>query len=107
MPHEEITMRFLLHAVFLEYEVEEILDSQRKRRRWKERLEYMVHWKDYDFTKRTWELAAAKLIDAAHKVAIPHQKCQRSLLLEFVLELVAREEVISDHIAISIFRCKP
>ena len=53
----------------LKYKVEKVLNSRFN----KKQLEYLVHWKGYDFTKRTWE-PAIHLVNAPKKVAIFHQK---------------------------------
>ena len=69
----------------LEYEVEEVLDSRFK----KKRLEYLVHWKGCDFTKRTWE-PAIHLVNACEKL----QYFTKNILTSpksLLIELVAKE----------------
>jgi hypothetical protein len=53
----------------LEYEVNEVLDSQIKRCH----LEYFVHWKGYDISEHTWEHASS-LKDAPYKIVSFHVK---------------------------------
>ncbi|KAG0592495.1 hypothetical protein KC19_1G257000, partial [Ceratodon purpureus] len=52
-----------------EYEVEEVLDSRRRRGK----LQYLIHWRGYDISERTWELAA-NLANAPLKVQEFHQR---------------------------------
>ncbi|GGS28921.1 hypothetical protein GCM10010252_78150 [Streptomyces aureoverticillatus] len=50
-----------------EFEVEEILDSRRRRNK----LEYLVHWRGYDISERIWELSRNLAITSA-KVKVFH-----------------------------------
>jgi len=51
-----------------EYEVEKVLDS-----RWRhDKLEYFVHWREYDINERTWK-PATNLVNAPQKVHEFHQ----------------------------------
>lgn len=52
-----------------EYEVEEVLDSRRRRGK----LQYLIHWRGYDISERTWE-PAANLANAPLKVQEFHQR---------------------------------
>lgn len=52
-----------------EFEVEEILDSRRCRNK----LEYLVHWRGYDISERTWE-PSRNLANASAKVKVFHQR---------------------------------
>ena len=52
-----------------EFEVEEILDSRRRRNK----LEYLIHWRGYDISERTWE-PSRNLANASAKVRAFHQR---------------------------------
>jgi len=52
-----------------EFEVEEILDSRRRRNK----LEYLVYWRGYDISERTWE-PSRNLANASAKVKVFHQQ---------------------------------
>jgi hypothetical protein len=52
-----------------EYEVEEVLDSRRRRGK----LQYLIQWRGYDINERTWE-PAANLANAPLKVQEFHQR---------------------------------
>ncbi|GGV52155.1 hypothetical protein GCM10010495_81880 [Kitasatospora herbaricolor] len=52
-----------------EFEVEEILDSRRRRNK----LEYFVYWRGYDISERIWELSR-NLTNASAKVKVFHQR---------------------------------
>jgi len=52
-----------------EFEVEEILDSRRRRNK----LEYLIHWRGYDISERTWE-PSRNLANAFGKVKAFHQR---------------------------------
>ena len=52
-----------------EYEVEEVVDS----RMFRNKLQYLVHWKGYPVSERTWE-PAAHMAHAQELVADFHRK---------------------------------
>jgi hypothetical protein len=51
------------------FEVEEILDSRRRRNK----LKYLIHWCGYDISKHTWE-PSKNLANASAKVRAFHQR---------------------------------
>jgi tRNA pseudouridine-54 N-methylase len=52
-----------------EFKVEEILDSMRRQNK----LEYLIHWRGYDISERTWE-PSKNLANASTKVRAFHQR---------------------------------
>jgi len=52
-----------------EFEVEEVLDSRQRRNK----LEYLVYWRGYDISERTWE-PSRNLANASAKVKVFHQR---------------------------------
>ena len=52
-----------------EFEVEEILDSRWRRNK----LKYLVYWRGYDISERTWE-PSRNLANASAKVKVFHQR---------------------------------